>query len=48
MTKEQNLDNRKEQQNQVLIENNVSPQNEKPNNSKLNSKVNFNNNPNNK
>ena len=46
--KEQNLDNRKEQQNQVLIENNVSPQNEKPNNSKLNSKVNFNNNPNNK
>jgi len=35
-----NLDNRKEQQNQVLIENNVSPQNEKPNNSKLNSKVN--------
>ena len=46
--KEYNLDNRKEQQNQVLIENNVSPQNEKPNNSKLNSEVNFNNNPNNK
>ena len=38
--KEQNLDNRKEQQNQALIENNLSPQNEKPNNSKLNSKVN--------
>ncbi|MBK8602729.1 MAG: hypothetical protein IPN87_06415 [Saprospiraceae bacterium] len=35
-----NLVKRKEQQNQALIENNLSPQNEKPNNSKLNSKVN--------